>query len=100
MTYPISVEQYIAAMQAQFGSNAQAEDICRNYYLPAMNNAYQDGKAGEPGYPMDPVAEITAFEKVQGHPVSDWGKRFIAAFVHSLNAAYTQGQQTAKEAAV
>lgn len=43
MTYPISVEQYIAAMQAQFGSNAQAEDICRNYYLPAMNNAYQDG---------------------------------------------------------
>lgn len=96
MTSPVRTEQYITAMQKLFNANATAEDIYRSYYFPAMNAAYQDGKAGEPGYPMTPEAEITAFEDAQGYPACDWSKRFIAVFVRSLNAAYTQGREKAR----
>ncbi len=49
MKYPINIERYIAAMREQFGENALADEVCRDYYLPALNDAYAEGERGAPG---------------------------------------------------
>ncbi len=49
MKYPINIERYRAAMRERFGDNARAAGICRDYYLPALNDAYAEGERGAPG---------------------------------------------------
>ena len=98
MKYPINPDRYITAMQAQLGPHADIVESFRDYYIPAMNEAYQDGKAGAPGYPQSPAAEIAAFEEAKG-PLTAFGRQFITAFIGCLNSAYAQGQQKVKEVA-
>jgi len=90
--FPINIEQYIAAMRERFGPDARAEELYQGYYLPALNEAYQDGKTGELERLRDPDEEIAAFERVNGS-VSGWCKQLITAFVHDLNVAYAQGRR-------
>lgn len=94
MHYPIDAAAHIAALQEQFKGREKLIEFCRGYLIPAMNDAYQDGRAEVSGYMQDPAAEISAFEKTNG-PVSAQGKRRIAAFICCLNAAYAQGQRDA-----
>lgn len=68
------------------------EKIFRDFLYPAMLKAYRDGKAGAPGYPQDPAAEIAEYEAERG-PMSDWGISLATAFICCLNAAYAQGQE-------
>jgi len=96
MKYPINIERDIAVMRERFGENARAAEICRDCYLPALNDAYRDGQAGESGYPMLPETEISDFERAEG-PVSDCGRRLIGAFVRDLNAAYAEGERAAPD---
>lgn len=91
MHYPINAAAHIAILQEQFKGRERLIEFCRDYLIPAMNDAYQDGKAGASGYMQDPAAEIAAFERDKG-PVSAQGKRQIAAFICCLNAAYAQGR--------
>ena len=94
MHYPIDAAAHITAIQEQFKGRERLAEFCRNYLIPAMNDAYQDGRAGASGYMQDPAAEIAAFERDKG-PVSAQGKRRIEAFIHCLNTAYAQGQRDA-----
>lgn len=89
MHYPINAAAFVAEMQEQFRHRERAVEFCRTRYIPAMNEAYRYGKAGVPGYPLDPV-ELVAFEEAKG-PLSASYKRLIEAFADSLNAAYAQG---------
>ena len=92
MHYPIEAAAHIAALQEQFKGREKLIEFCRGYLIPAMNDAYQAGKAGAPGYMQDPAAGIAAFERDKG-PVSAQGKRYMTAFIRCLNAAYAQGQR-------
>ena len=94
MHYPINVAAHIAALQEQFKGREKLIEFCRGYLIPAMNDAYQGGRAGASGYMRDPAAEIAAFERDKG-PVSTQGKRYMTAFIRCLNAAYAQGRKDA-----
>lgn len=94
MHYPIDAAAHIAALQEQFKGRENLILFCRGYLIPAMNDAYQDGRAGASGYMQDPAAGIAAFERDKG-PVNAQGKRYMTAFIRCLNAAYAQGQRDA-----
>ena len=98
MRYPIDTEQYIAVMRAQIGHAEELEELFRTDVIPIMNAAYFAGKVDEPGYPKDPDAVISAFEKENG-PLHDGSKRIVTAMIREENVAYAQGQQDAKDAA-
>lgn len=89
MKYPINTERYIAAIRKEFGPNEAAEMVHLEI-VPLLNTAYQDGRAGAAGYPMDPAAEIAKYEAERG-PMSNRCKQFCTAFTRCLNAAYAQG---------
>lgn len=78
------------------GYNVESDEILQTVYFPALVNAYQDGKAREPGYPLDPAEEIASFEKAKG-PLREGAKRLIAALIHNMNAAYSLGQHEGQE---
>ena len=44
MKYPIDTNRYIESTRVLYG--AKGEEVCRDYLIPAMNDAYRDGKAG------------------------------------------------------
>lgn len=91
MKYPIDTNRYIESTRVLYG--AKGEEVCRDYLIPAMNDAYRDGKAGAAGYPKDPAAEIAEYEAQRGPMSSDWGRRFTAAFIRCLNVSYAQGRR-------
>jgi len=87
MKYPIDFEKCVAAPPPEFGL-----DEARQVILPFMTGAYRDGEAGTPGYPLDPAAEIAAFEAERGPLSSEYSRRFITALIECGNAAYQQGR--------
>lgn len=95
---PIDTAALTAELQERFKGREALVMFCRDYLIPAMNDAYRDGKVGVSGYGLDPAAEIAAFEKAEG-PLSAQGRRRVAVFIRCLNAAYTQGQQDAQRGA-
>lgn len=96
MIYPIDAEEYIAAMEAEFGPNKAAEAAHRAF-IPLVNAAYQDGLDRKSGYPLCAKEEIRAFEQCLGRATSAVG--LITAAIDWCNRAYDQGRRDAEEGA-
>lgn len=61
----INTAAEIVATHAGIGPDATPEEI-GSVYIPFVHRAYQEGKAGMPGYPKDPAAEIAKYEAKRG----------------------------------
>lgn len=86
-------EAIAAGIRAACGPCEAAEEFCRDYLAPALNNAYQRGK-------VDAAAWLNISETETGGPLNDLEKRHLAGFLECLNAAYAKGQRAAIEEAV
>lgn len=99
MKFPVVVEDYLAVLEGRFDPSETLIDFFRKVLIPAMNDAYRDGRAGAPGYMRDPAEVIAAYEALDG-PLNDTGKRCVDVCTRCLNAAYAQGQRDAGRVSV
>lgn len=96
MKYPIDVESHLNAIRLRQEVDASTEDFIRRY-VSLVNNAYSDGKAEKPGYPMDPESEIRKrAEKIGFSDVEDTVVEMVSCIIRWMNDAYAQGMQDAK----
>lgn len=96
MNYPIDIERHLEAVHLNMETDAVTDEFVRRY-VSLVNNAYNDGKAGKLGYPMDPETEI--FRRSQNLGISttdDLVVETVSCIIRWMNDAYAHGARDAK----
>ena len=99
MKYPIDVEAFLQSTRQRIEVDSLTERFIRSY-VPLVNSAYFDGRAGKAGYPMNPEHEARSWASKSGVELVDGADDVVLGIetevIRRMNEAYNHGVQDAQ----